>query len=382
MIMSRNRVCRRAGCGVVLVAAMLSGLPARAQIIWGGQASADFLQSGRTTSPRAIDQGRPTFGWRSDLFLDADISDNVAVLSAYRVTDEERLFFDNIAVRVMHLTPLDFNIQAGKFDMPFGNLGMRRYPRENPLYSLPLPYEYQTSLSMTPVSEGQLLAARGKGSGLRMLDQGIYDIGVEVYGAFDRFTYAAALSNGTVSTSAYGNPNINGDLGKVFRATVTPWTGLTLGAAYSWGAYLYEPATPSSYYSEDISSYLQKTGEVDLSFSDGHFVFNGEGILSAWRFPLGSRDVTLNSLGYYAEGKYTLIPRLYAALRFSGLRFGDVVLAGVSQPWDYNVTEWEGGFGYFLERDLLLKLIRRETRTDGGSHPQDHLTVVQLVAAF
>jgi len=87
-------------------------------------------------------------------------------------------------------------------------------------------------------------------------------------------------------------------------------------------------------------------------------------------------------LGYYVEGKYTLIPRLYAALRVSGLEFGNVRSGGIEQQWDYNVVEWEGGLGYFVDKDVLLKAVRRETRILGGSGPKDNLTVVQLVVAY
>jgi len=38
--------------------------------------------------------------------------------------------------------------------------------------------------------------------------------------------------------------------------------------------------------------------------------------------------------------------------------------------------------GIFLDKDVLLKAVRRETRTLGGKRPKDNLNVLQLVVAF
>ena len=360
---------------------MLDGLSISfSQINWSGQAAADFLKSGPTESPRAVNWGRPTFGWEADLFLDAPITDDVALLSNIRAVAQDYLYVDYFAIRLSDLTPLHLNIQAGKFDMPFGNLGDRRYPRNNFLYGLPLIYEYHTAVQSKVTTEDALLKQRGAGAGLRMLDGGIYDIGAMVYGGFDAVTFAFALSNGTVSEASYGTQNSNSDFGKIIRLAVVPMTGLTIGGAYAWGGYLYE----SGYYhaSEPLSDYQQNTAELDVSFSRGHFVFYGEGVYSTWGVPFQDREETLGALGYYVEGKYTIVPRLYVALRNSGLAFQKADLGGTQQRWDYNVTEWEGGIGYFVARNSVLKVIRRETRTYGGSKPKDSLTVLQLAVAF
>jgi hypothetical protein len=208
----------------------------------------------------------------------------------------------------------------------------------------------------------------------------MYDIGAMVYGGFDAVTFAFAISNGTVSEASYGTPNNNSDFGKIIRLAVVPMTGLTIGGAYAWGGYLYE----NGYYhaSEPLSEYQQKTAEVDVSFSRGHFVIYGEGVYGRWDVPFQGHEKDLGALGYYVEGKYTIVPRLYVALRNSGLVFQKADLGGMQQRWDYNVTEWEGGIAYFVARNTVLKAIRRETRTYGGSKPKDSLTVLQLAVAF
>jgi len=340
-----------------------------------------ILKSARTESPRVVNAGRGTFGWESDLFLNGLVSDDIAVLSNVRVTDREYLWFDYLAVRFVDMTPLHLNIQAGKFDMPFGNLSERRFPRNNPLYSLPLMYEYGTALPSHFPTDQEILNGRGKGPGMPLLSGGLYDIGAMVYGSAGILTYAAAVSDGTVSTATYGVQNQNGDFGKILRVAVTPMAGLTVGTAYGWGAYLYD-ATYGAAASLSPSDYIEQTAEVDIAASRGHLVLYGEGVYGTWKVPLQAGDENLSVFGFYGEGKYTLIPRLYVAVRVNGLRFNQVSLGGATRTWDYDVTEWEGGVGYFVEHNVVFKLVRRETRTSGGTHPKDNLSVLQVALEF
>jgi len=350
-----------------------------AQVDISGQTGVNFYKSAATGSPRAVNSGRPSFGWESILYLGAAVTDNVGALISVHAIENERIYFDNLFISLTDLTPLHLNVQVGKFDLPFGNLAERRYPRRNPLFGLPLIYGYRTAMPDQVTAETDLVSNKGKGIGMRVLDQGMYDLGAMVSGSVGILDYAFSVSNGTISTASYGNTNNNSDVGKIIRLAVTPFAGLTLGGAYAWGAYMeeYDPATP-----QDVNAYVQKAVEFDVAFSRGHFVFYGEGVYNTWPVPLQTRDVTLNVFGYYLEGKYTFLPRLYGALRVSGLRFDSIYLDSADRPWDYPVTEWEGGFGYFLDKDVVLKLVRRETRIHGDSTPKDNLTALQLVVAY
>ena len=372
--MSRNQILLFCLLGIAPV-------PGIAQVILSGQAAADFLKSAPTQSQRSVNAGRPSFGWEGDLFVDGQVADNVAVLGTARISDHELLTVDYLAIRLMNLTPLSLNIQAGKFDLPFGNLGERRYPRKNPFFRLPLIHEYRTALPDHITTESALVANKGQGSGMRLLDLGMYDLGAMIFGSIGILDYAFAISSGTVSATSYGTQNSNSDLGKIFRLAVTPMTGLTIGAAYEWGAYLEEP-DQSPPRNVNVNTYLQKTAEIDIEFSRGHLVMNGQAVYTTWPVPLETRDENLSVFGYYLDVRYTILPGLYLALRSSGLRFADALLEGINQPWDYNVTEWECAAGYFIDRDVQLKLVRGETRTRGGSTPKDNLTAVQLAVAF
>ena len=361
---------------------------ASTQVLLSGETAAQFYKSAVTQSPRAVSSGRPSFGWDTRLFIDGEVTDNVTALANIRATNTDAITFDYIAVRLTDVTPLGLNFQAGKFDLPFGNLGERRFPRKNLLYGLPSIYEYRMALpdhfSPGPdyrvIPEREILAGAGQGRGMRLLDLGMYHPGAMVFGSAGILDYAFAVTTGTVSTSSYSSDNYNSDLGKVARLAVTPLTGLTIGGAYAWGAYM--QAVYPIPGNDNLDSYTERAAEVDLEFSRGHAVLDGEAVYSTFGVPVTTGDQNLHVLGYYVEGKYTLIPRLYAALRVSGLEFGNVRSGGIEQQWDYNVVEWEGGLGYFVDKDVLLKAVRRETRILGGSGPKDNLTVVQLVVAY
>ena len=361
---------------------------ASAQVLLSGQTAAQFYKSAATQSPRAVNSGRPSFGWDIRLFAEGDVTDHVTALANIRATNTDAITFDYVAIRLTDITALGFNVLAGKFDLPFGNLGERRFPRKNFLYGLPSIYEYRTALPdhFSPgqdnlvIPEREIMANAGLGRGMRLLDLGMYHPGAMVFGSAGILDYAFAVTTGTVSTSSYSSDNYNSDLGKVARMQITPFTGFTIGSAYAWGSYL-QAAYPIPG-NESVTAYSQRAAELDLEFSRGHAVLYAEAVSSTYEVPLTTGDADFRVLGYYAEGKYTIVPRLYAALRVSGLEFGNAPLGGIEQPWDYDMVELEAGIGYFIDRDVLLKAVRRETRIKGGSYPKDNLTVLQLVVAY
>ena len=366
---------------IVSIAVFLSPLPALAQVVLSGQTAVQFFKSAPTQSQRSVNSGRSSFGLESDLFIDGRVNENVAGLLNARITDDGYVRFDYLAIRLANLTPLGLNLQAGKFDLPFGNLGERRFPRKNLLFGLPVIYEYRTALPDHVPTESEILMNQGRGTGIRLLDGGMYDLGVMLFGSVGVVDYALAVTSGTVSETAYGGGNSNSDLGKVFRLAITPITGFTIGGAYSWGAYLEETNKPLPR-TIDVNTYNERAAEVDIEYSRGYMVLYGEGVYAAWQVPLETHDDEFKALGFYLEGKYTVLPRLYVAMRLSGLHFGNALLGGSQQSWDSDITEWEGGMGYFLDRDVLLKLVRRETRMHGGSMPKDNLTALQLTVAY
>jgi hypothetical protein len=361
---------------------------AKAQFAVTGEASVNLLDASGSFTARLPNGGNPSFGWRLDLFGDAIVSDNVSFISNLRVFQNEDPAFDFLAVRVTDIIPVLLNLQVGKFDLPFGNLGERRFNSRNPLYSLPMLYEYGTALSATPVTLQDVLARRGGGTGMRLLDFGMYDIGAMIYGSWGPVGYAVAVSNGTVSATSGRLQNTNADFGKVVRLTWTPMQEIVLGASGAWGAYPTPGTTPSTYPDDPVistaGSEQQRTAEADIEFNTGHLSVFAQGVYGSWDVPFetrpGERDLSM--IGWYGEVKYTFMPRLFGAVRASGLRFSDVEYQGATYRWDRNVQEYEAGIGYAFARNVLSKLVYRHTFPNGGGGPQANLAVTQIVVRF
>ena len=366
---------------LLLAVASALGGSSYAQVELSGEGSSYGLKSSRSTNQRVVNKGTATFGWRFDLFIDGKVTDNVFFLVNTRSVEEDYLYIDYAAIRITNIAGPALNLQMGKFDMPFGNLEDRRFPTKNFLYGLPLIYEYRTSLPNQVISRVDLLGARGKGTGMRLLDMGIYDIGAMVYGDIGMLHYAVAGSDGTISSSANYQLNQNADFNKILRLALTPMMGLTIGASAAMSAYLIDGGKPLPR-DETSDHYQQLIGEADLEFARDMLLFNGEAVYSQWTVPFENADTKISVIGYYAEAKYTWFPRFYTAARVSGLIFSKLDLGGTNPRWDNNVFEVEAGIGVHIDRNVLVKLVRRETRTPEVTGTRDNLTVLQLAVAF
>jgi hypothetical protein len=168
-----------------------------------GEVSPAFVQSSNVSPQLTVNEGRPTFLWRLDLLADAYISDNITVYINLRSHQDQVINIDNLAIRITDIIPAGINLQAGKFDMPFGNLYSRRFPSDNFLFDLPLLYQYHTVVMSDYLfpSRQALLNSRGQGgtqalpSSMPILDRGIYGTGIMLFGSFGIVDYFAALMN-------------------------------------------------------------------------------------------------------------------------------------------------------------------------------------------
>jgi len=190
-----------------------------------------------------------------------------------------------------------------------------------------------------------------------------------------------ALTSGTVSaTSSYGYANFQQRSGED-RAH-----GRDTGGPGSPSAHL-TPGEVSRRFGPRVRRKwmleirAEKRSDLDMEFSRGHLVLDGEGVSRAWRVPWRRRDAVFKRLDTYLEGKYTIVPRSTEPFGVSGLHFGDAPLGQGEQRWDYDTTEWEGGSGSLWRRTCCED---RQARDEdfGGTRPKDNLTVMQLVVAY
>jgi hypothetical protein len=75
----------------------------------------------------------------------------------------------------------------------------------------------------------------------------------------------------------------------------------------------------------------------------------------------------LSSMSYWAQAAASVAAGLDVTLRYDALRYEEVESStGESMTWDLNVDRWEGGVGYHVSRDLLLKGVIQMTRNAGS----------------
>ena len=386
-------------CAVCVLALLAAVSASPAQLRLTGQASPAYLKSDAGRSQYIIDAGRSTFAWRFDLFADAAISDNIFFLSNLRMVQDQIVHVDLFALKVTDLASTGITVEAGEIDLPFGNLGERRFPKTNPFYSLPLLHEHLTTLRSSNYQlDPGTSTYTAAGDGIRILDRGLYDLGIKVYGGIGVFDYWIAVINGMVSATSTYSTNYGASgldtkrgMGTIVRLAATPITGLTIGSSYATGPFLPEYsgyAFGPTYQSIDIQ---QHAIEGDVDFSLEHVALYGEAVYNVWTFNdlLGS---DLKSVGYSLEARYTIVPRVTIAARAGELFFNDVSLRLPSAyatyyvyngRWDSDVLRLEGALGYRLDRAALVKLIYQSNTTLGVTEdPPDNTLIIQAVVSF
>ncbi|MGA7160231.1 MAG: hypothetical protein WBZ48_04470 [Bacteroidota bacterium] len=387
---------------VVLLFSCASVLTAQLQV--SGQASAGFLKANDGESQYAFNEGKGTFVWRLDLFSDAIVTDNITFLSNFRMLQDQIPHIDLLAIRASDIGETGISLQAGQIDIPFGNLGEQRFPKQNPFFDLPLINEHITTLCESDYKVWTLIPEyQIAGNGVALLDQGLYDLGVKAYGSIGIFDYSFAFINGMVSTTGTYSPNgldSHHGFGKVLRLAATPIAELTIGVSYAAGPFMKDQSesidlsgnTPdtSAFFGKSPDNYLQKIAEGDVSFSLGHFLFDGEVIGNSWQY---LKNIELKAFGYSAMVQYAFTPRFSGALRAGGISFNNV--SGLSEltesfqhitysgKWDHDEFRLEEAISYKFDPALLLKIGYQINRTyDLPKDPVDNVFFAQTVVNF
>jgi hypothetical protein len=389
--MTRPSVTR--GVRLAILTMMLLGVCAYAQehVVVRGQLSTAFVSAGQAATQHTINEGRPTFLWRGDLFLDAAIAGGIILRSNARMTQDQTLHIDLLSVTMQDVIDGYLDIEAGIVDLPFLNLGNRRYTWNNPFLTLPLMNEYH--LSHLPGGDHPYPRRTwdAKGSeGSHILDNGLYDIGMKFQGGSGIFDYGIAVINGSVGqTGTYSSDGLNIDktFGLVGRIGCTPGMGLSIGISGAAGdnfsgEYLYDTSYGASAYNP--VRYRQTSMGLDVEFSAGHFTCYGQSAYTEFTGPLSD---PFSSVALSLEAGYVPLPRLHVAVRGGGIfflrRHGTALVSGdevFGERWDFDVVRGEGSIGYRISEASVLRFLYRRTVTlQIAGDPDDDLAAVQLV---
>jgi len=260
-----------------------------------------------------------------------------------------------------------FDIQAGRIPPVFGSFGRRQYETGNPVIGYPLAYQYLTSLrtDAMPATADDVLRMRARGwrssypigsplpgPGIPLISGFQWDTGVEATWKTGMFELAGSVTNGTLSSPRVSDDN--GGKQVAARIGVTPAVGLILGASAAHGAWLSRTVAPDS-------SPAQESFGADAEYSRDHWIVRWELVWSRWYFPhalIPDPTTSLDSLGTWVEGRYRVTPRIFVASRVDHLGFSTLQGATIGRtgvPWDAPVRRVEGAFGYYLQRNFVLR---------------------------
>jgi hypothetical protein len=326
------------------------------------------------------------------------IDRRLAVLADVRTENWDRLRPYALYVRFRPWPTREFDVQAGRIPPSFGSFSRRSYASDNLLIGYPLAYQYLTSLRPDAVAAGidDLLRMRGRGwlvsyplgtpaaaPGVPLITAFRWDTGVQGRARMGPLELTGAITNGTLA-----NPRVaddNGGKQVSARASLRPSAGLALGASVSRGAFL-SNAARDTLPGAARDGYTQRAVGADIEYSRDHWLVRAETIVSLWRTPdLGAPVLSrpLRASAVWAEGRYRLSPRVYAAGRIDRLAFSTVSVPGARPiSWDAPITRLEAGGGFYVQRNLVVKAVYQYNWRDGGRETERGYLAGQLLYWF
>lgn len=324
-------------------------------------------------------------------------NDHLSVLGELRTENFNRLTPFALYARVRPWRERRFDIQIGRIPPTFGAFPRNAYGHDNPLIGYPLAYQYLTSLrsDAAPANADELFRMRARGwlsnfslgnlapsHGLPLVTAFSWDTGVQVSTGWRVVDVTAAITNGSAS-----NPRVDDDNdGKQIaaRVAVRPVTGLLVGTSYSRGQFANQSLVDNLSGTSD-RRFIQRAYGVDAEYSRDHWTARADAVLSEWSIPPVQAPfvtVPLRALALRLEGRYTFLPGIYGAARVEYLGFNTIEGTGRRDEWDAPVTRLEVGGGYYLQRNLILRLAVQVNRREAGRVRNNTLPAAQLLYWF
>ncbi len=300
-------------------------------------------------------------------------------------------------LRVRPWESRDIDLQAGMVPPVFGAFPRRRYAADNPLPSLPLAYQYLTTVreDALPRNSEQIVSQRGRGwlvrytvgntaagPGRPLMNAERWDTGIQLRAGVRPLSLAVAVTQGTLSHPEVEDENGGKQLSA--RLAWNPAPSFVAGVSGSTGEFVADDAlaalpTPTS------EKWRQKAFGLDAEWSAGHWIVRGEAVFSRWEMP--PIDATLiqeplDALGAYVEARYKLAPGIYLAARAEHLRMSELDTAVGPSEWDARVTRFEIGAGWSPVRRVILKGSFQHNSRDGGRVLESNLVAGQVLLWF
>ena len=335
---------------------------------------------------------------RLDFTAALKAGDHISVLGDVRSENIGRPRPYALYVRIRPWSDRRFDIQVGRVPPTFGGFARRTYAADNFLIGYPLAYQYLTSLrpDSVPATADELLRMRARGwrsnfsIGARTPARGVplvsvftWDTGVQVHAGNDIVDATVAVTVGTLANPLFQDDNDGKQV--VGRAAFHPFAGLIAGASAARGAFLSRSAADAAAPGGDINRFTQTAWGGDVEYSRDYYLVRFETILSDWNMPIvrsPAIELPLRAVATSIEGRYKIVPGLYAAARADHLGFSEIRGSVTRNTWEAPVTRIEVGGGYSIQRNLLLKLTYQRNTRDGGRIRTENLGAAQLLFWF
>ncbi|MEO8681374.1 MAG: hypothetical protein ABI665_20155 [Vicinamibacterales bacterium] len=336
--------------------------------------------------------------FRFGVSAEVKASDRVQLLAEVRVDQGDVFEPYGLYLRIRPWPKHRFDIQAGRIPPTFGAMTRSAYGSNNLLIGQPLAYQYLLSIraDAIPANVDELLRMRGRGwessfsvgdptpgPGQPIVNTSRWDTGVQFHGVNGPVEWTGAVTVGSLS-----DPRVreNND-GRQFagRVVVRPSAALNVGVSVSDSAWLDQSLDPALPAGRSIDGKRQRAVGGDAEFSSGPFLMRGEVIRSTWTVPAVSAPVIggpLVATSKLLEGRVKVVPGLYLALRGERLDFNTLTGTARSTSWEAATWRIEGGAGFSITRNILLKGGWQRNRRDGGRVRQDSLVTAQVLYWF
>jgi len=347
-----------------------------------------------------IDETDPFANLRASLFVDVFAGQRVYGTMELRADHGEapasRPLRGRIEQAYLRVTPLpsaNLSLQAGKFVSPFGGWPQRHASlTQEAFIRPPLPYDYRTVVSTTAVTVGPagFLTWKNKpemfrGIGAPPVWAAPYQVGAMVAGGWKAFSARAAVMNSAPSSEpGEWNALSAGEHGPsyVAHAELKVLSELRVGASYDRGSYLQDETTlnplPAG---SGVDHYAQVMVGLDATYARGPVEARAELLVDRWDVP-NVRDYP-RDVSFYAETKVKLTPGLFAAARYSGIRFDRIDNgSGTEEPWDYPVDRLQLAAGYRVGRSTEIRAEYMLNSTDAPPAGSDDLFAVRWSWSF
>ena len=388
---------------VILAACCIAAAPARGEdplSFFGGRLRLGGEVSG-TLSPEDLgffnytDYETNTLRlFRVDLTAEARLLRSVSLLFDGRMDNLDAPRVYALYLRVRPLAGRELDLQLGMVPPVFGSFPRRRYGYDNPLPSLPLAYQYLTTIrdDALPHNAEDVVSQRGRGwlvrypigdagfaPGRPLVNAERWDAGAELRVGLRPLSLALAVTQGTLSDPQLEDQNGGKQLSG--RLAWTPGPAFVAGVSAASGEFVADSAL-QALPGGASGKYRQQAAGVDLEWSGGPVILRGEAVFSRWHVPAVAPtriEQPLDALGAFVEARYKLRPGLYVASRVERLAMTEIDSTLGYLSWDADVTRFELGAGYAPLRHVLLKASWQHNERDGGRVQRNDLVSAQVL---